>query len=187
VAAPGAARPQLLPEAHRHHWSQGGSLRIHALEERRTEQETQSAWDLLWRRSCPSLLTWTRRWAVSTDSLLRDRLHSLQRSLGTAAVCSLLTAILLTSAPPGFALTQVLEALTVLAAALLCLAQQCALEWRNLSLLCSLDWSQTGPWSFGLIALQAPPRKLLPDEIATVKLFNESTPSVVYITNLAVR
>lgn len=27
----------------------------------------------------------------------------------------------------------------------------------------------------------------MPDEIATVKLFNDSTPSVVYITNLAVR
>ncbi|CAI5480591.1 unnamed protein product [Closterium sp. Yama58-4] len=35
--------------------------------------------------------------------------------------------------------------------------------------------------------VQAPPRKLMPDEQATVQLFNETTPSVVYITNLAVR
>eukprot|EP00262_Sarcandra_glabra_P009707 TRINITY_DN2423_c0_g2_i2.p1 TRINITY_DN2423_c0_g2~~TRINITY_DN2423_c0_g2_i2.p1 ORF type:complete len:446 (-),score=62.76 TRINITY_DN2423_c0_g2_i2:30-1367(-) len=32
-----------------------------------------------------------------------------------------------------------------------------------------------------------PPRKLQSDELATVKLFQENTPSVVYITNLAVR
>jgi hypothetical protein len=33
----------------------------------------------------------------------------------------------------------------------------------------------------------ATPRKLLADELATVRLFQENTPSVVYITNLAVR
>lgn len=32
-----------------------------------------------------------------------------------------------------------------------------------------------------------PPRKLQSDELATVRLFQENTPSVVYITNLAVR
>lgn len=32
-----------------------------------------------------------------------------------------------------------------------------------------------------------PPRKLQIDELATVRLFQENTPSVVYITNLAVR
>jgi hypothetical protein len=31
------------------------------------------------------------------------------------------------------------------------------------------------------------PRKLQADELATVRLFQENTPSVVYITNLAVR
>lgn len=36
-------------------------------------------------------------------------------------------------------------------------------------------------------AITASPRKLMPDEEATVRLFQESTPSVVYITNLAVR
>ena len=38
-----------------------------------------------------------------------------------------------------------------------------------------------------LAELVASPRRLLPDELATVQLFNESTPSVVYITNLAAR
>lgn len=33
----------------------------------------------------------------------------------------------------------------------------------------------------------ATPRKLQADELATVRLFQENTPSVVYITNLAVR
>ncbi|KAH9330107.1 hypothetical protein KI387_002215, partial [Taxus chinensis] len=32
-----------------------------------------------------------------------------------------------------------------------------------------------------------PPRKLQTDELATVRLFQDNTPSVVYITNLAVR
>lgn len=32
-----------------------------------------------------------------------------------------------------------------------------------------------------------PPRKLQPDELATVRLFQENTPSVVYVTNLASR
>lgn len=32
-----------------------------------------------------------------------------------------------------------------------------------------------------------PPRKLQSDELATVRLFQDNTPSVVYITNLAVR
>lgn len=31
------------------------------------------------------------------------------------------------------------------------------------------------------------PRKLQTDELATVRLFQENTPSVVYITNLAAR
>jgi hypothetical protein len=33
----------------------------------------------------------------------------------------------------------------------------------------------------------ATPRKLQADELATVRLFHDNTPSVVYITNLAVR
>ncbi|GJP32496.1 hypothetical protein CLOM_g17112 [Closterium sp. NIES-68] len=36
-------------------------------------------------------------------------------------------------------------------------------------------------------AVLAPPRKLMADELATVKLFNDNTASVVYITNLATR
>lgn len=36
-------------------------------------------------------------------------------------------------------------------------------------------------------ALVMAPRKLQGDELATVQLFQENTPSVVYITNLAVR
>ncbi|CAI5998129.1 unnamed protein product [Closterium sp. NIES-64] len=36
-------------------------------------------------------------------------------------------------------------------------------------------------------AVVAPPRKLMADELATVKLFNDNTASVVYITNLATR
>ncbi|CAI7919961.1 unnamed protein product [Closterium sp. NIES-53] len=36
-------------------------------------------------------------------------------------------------------------------------------------------------------AVVAPPRKLTADELATVKLFNDNTASVVYITNLATR
>lgn len=43
-------------------------------------------------------------------------------------------------------------------------------------------------WSLPSAAIvQAAPRQLMGDELATVQLFKENTPSVVYITNLAVR
>lgn len=45
--------------------------------------------------------------------------------------------------------------------------------------------AMTGPEASN--ALVMAPRKLQGDELATVQLFQENTPSVVYITNLAVR
>lgn len=73
------------------------------------------------------------------DTLLNEKLKELRHSIGSFAVCTLLSAFVLLSASSSLALTQ------------------------------------------------APPRKLQPDEAANVRLFNDNTPSVVYITNLAVR
>eukprot|EP00271_Cylindrocystis_brebissonii_P011602 TRINITY_DN29472_c0_g1_i1.p1 TRINITY_DN29472_c0_g1~~TRINITY_DN29472_c0_g1_i1.p1 ORF type:complete len:600 (-),score=92.39 TRINITY_DN29472_c0_g1_i1:580-2268(-) len=62
--------------------------------------------------------------------------------------------------------------------------------WRSLgtaatsvALLVSLG----APFSPAQALVQAPPRKLQADEEAVVQLFRDNTPSVVYITNLAVR
>ncbi|GKV07706.1 hypothetical protein SLEP1_g19443 [Rubroshorea leprosula] len=48
----------------------------------------------------------------------------------------------------------------------------------------SLFVADVGPASAFVVS---PPRKLQSDELATVRLFQENTPSVVYITNLAVK
>ncbi|KAL3698922.1 hypothetical protein R1sor_016944 [Riccia sorocarpa] len=53
------------------------------------------------------------------------------------------------------------------------------------SLAIVLSVMTTGSDSLAFVA--APPRKLQKEELATVQLFKENTPSVVYITNLAVR
>ncbi|KAL2614244.1 hypothetical protein R1flu_025936 [Riccia fluitans] len=53
------------------------------------------------------------------------------------------------------------------------------------SLAIVLSVTTTGLDSLAFVA--APPRKLQKEELATVQLFKENTPSVVYITNLAVR
>lgn len=58
------------------------------------------------------------------------------------------------------------------------------LALASLSLSCSLFLAQVGPASAFVVTT---PRKLQSDELATVRLFQENTPSVVYITNLAAR
>lgn len=109
AASSGAARPQALPDARCDDWIQGMSIGAHVVKERRTEEERHSAWDLLRAQISSFLFDVDQALGGLYASLLGHRLHSLQRSLGTAAVCSLLTAVILTSAPPGIAITQVLE------------------------------------------------------------------------------
>jgi hypothetical protein len=58
------------------------------------------------------------------------------------------------------------------------------LTLASLSLSFSLFLGEVGPASAFVVT---PPKKLQTDELATVKLFQENTPSVVYITNLAAR
>lgn len=109
VAAPSGARPQLLSDEPSVQLSEGLTIVMHDSPESRTEEGRLSAWDVAWAQISSFFVDVDQALGGLYSSLLRHRLHSLQRSLGAAAVCSLLTAVILTSAPPGIASTQVLE------------------------------------------------------------------------------
>jgi hypothetical protein len=63
------------------------------------------------------------------------------------------------------------------------LSKQLLVAAASLALSFSLLGSGVDPSA----VVSSSPRRLQSDEVATVKLFRENTPSVVYITNLAVR
>ncbi|XP_020523178.1 protease Do-like 1, chloroplastic isoform X1 [Amborella trichopoda] len=62
--------------------------------------------------------------------------------------------------------------------------QPVVVQWASLALALSVLVGNVDPSAAFVVT---PARKLQSDELATVRLFQENTPSVVYITNLAVR